>query len=370
MIYLDNAATSPLCEAAKNVILDNLDEFWNVNSVYEPAMKLRIKVEEAREKIAELIGAKSADEIYFTSGASEANSWIMKYDTILSSNIEHHSVWPDYIARVDNNGILNPQAVKREMANVYDFSWTGGVDIMSCCYVNNELGVIEPIKDISNIAHTLHSWSHTDATQALPHIKVDVQDLDVDMLSASAHKFNGPKGVGFLYVRDDARLFIHPMIYGGSQERHMRGGTTNAVGILAMAAALEDTGNHLDEINEKVGYLHNKLEEALLNIPGVHSNVTAPDDMRVRGILNLRIDGLKGADIVAMASQFGIYISSGSACNEGNATPSHVLKAIGLSDEEALSSIRISIGRYNTEEEIDYVCDIFPKIIEQLRRLK
>lgn len=368
MIYLDNAATTPLCEAAKNVILDNLDEFWNVNSVYEPAMKLRTKVEAAREKIAELIGAKSADDIYFLSGASEANSWIMKYSTMLSSNIEHHSIWPDYMVRVDNNGILNPQAVKHEMANIYEFSWTGEVDIMSCCYVNNELGVIEPIKDISNIAHTLHSWAHTDATQALPHIKVDVQDLDVDMLSASAHKFNGPKGVGFLYAKKDTLL--HPMIHGGAQERKMRGGTTNAVGILAMAAALEDTVNHLDEINERVGYLHNKLERTLLSIPGVYSNITAPDSMRVRGILNLRIDGLKGADIVAMASQFGIYISSGSACNEGNATPSHVLKAIGLSDEEALSSIRISIGRYNTEKEIDYVCNIFPKIIEQLRRLK
>ena len=161
---------------------------------------------------------------------------------------------------------------------------------------------------------------------------------------------------------------MRPLI-NGMQEKHYRGGTTNAVDILAMAAALEDTVNHLDAINEKVGYLHKKLETILLGVPGVHSNITVPDSMRVPGIINLRVDGLKGADIVAMASQFGVYISSGSACNEGNATPSHVLKAIGLSDEEALSSIRISIGRYNTEEEIDYVCDLFPKMIDHLRKL-
>lgn len=367
MTYLDNAATTPLSEVVKKVILDNLDEFWNVNSVYEPAIQLKVKVEEAREKIAELIGAKSADEIYFTSGASEANSWIMKYNTILSSNIEHHSMWPDYIVCVDNNGILNPEIVQCEITNIYDNDWIGDFNIVSCCYVNNELGTIQPIKGISKVAHDEHVLFHTDATQALPHIKVDVQDLGVDMLSASAHKFNGPKGVGFLYSKEG--VLLYPMIHGGSQEKHLRGGTTNTVGILAMAAALEDTVKHLDEINERVEYLQKKLEGTLLNIPGIHSNITVPDSMRVPGIINLRVDGLKGTDIVAMASQFGVYISSGSACNEGSATPSHVLKAIGLTNEEALSSIRISIGRYNTEEEIDYVCDLFPKIINHLRKL-
>ena len=208
---------------------------------------------------------------------------------------------------------------------------------------------------------------HTDAVQAFPHMKINVEELGVDMLSCSAHKFGGVKGCGFLYIKDG--INIHPLINGGSQERGIRGGTTNVLGVLAMAAALEDTTIHMDENNAKIARLSKKIKDNLLNVKGVTINGATDKKQHLDSILNFRIDGVHGSDVVAMADEFGIAISSGSACNEGNAVPSHVLKAIGLSDEESLSSIRVSLGRYNTEEEIDYACVIFPKVIERLRSL-
>lgn len=367
-IYLDNAATTPLCEAAKNIILDNLDEFWNINSVYQPARELNLKVEQAREKIAELIGAQSADEIYFTSGGCEANSWVRHnwYDGD-TSNIEHSSnkFYSATEMHVDSNGIVDTDQIYKWISKRPCPS-----DILSVMYVNNELGTIQPIKRLSEIAHLCSIPFHTDAVQALPHISINVQELGIDMMSASAHKFNGPKGVGFLYVGNGSEIDLDPFIYGGAQERGKRGGTTNAVGILAMAAALEDTVKNMDEINSRIAHLSNKLRDNLLDIKGVGLNVDPTKIPCIDGILNLRIDDVRGSDMVTMADQFGICISAGSACHEGDANPSHVLKAIGLTDEQAFSSIRISIGRYNTEEEIDMVCRLFPKIIERLRTIR
>lgn len=239
--------------------------------------------------------------------------------------------------------------------------------IASCMMVNNELGVIEPIKELAKIAHDNHMLFHTDAVQAFPHMRINVEELGVDMLSCSAHKFGGVKGCGFLYIKDG--INIHPLINGGSQERGIRGGTTNVLGVLSMAAALEDTTIHMDENNAKIARLSNKIKDNLLNVKGVTINGATDKKQHLDSILNFRIDGVHGSDVVAMADEFGIAISAGSACNEGNAVPSHVLKAIGLSDEEALSSIRVSLGRYNTEEEIDYACVILPKVIERLRSL-
>ena len=364
MIYLDNAATSPICEAAKNIILDNIDEYYNPNSSYEDAREVKIKVEESREKMAALIGAQP-DEIYFTSGGSEANSWVLNHDFTLASNIEHHSIDPDYKFKVDYRGMVDAEKFEKRVNELQNDYFGISPGIASCMMVNNELGVIEPVKGLATIAHDNHMLFHTDAVQALPHIRINVKQLGVDMMSCSGHKFGGLKGCGFLYIRRGTS--ITPLIDGGSQEFGVRGGTTNVLGILAMTAALENTINYMDENNAKIAYLSNKLRRNILDIKGVTLNGSTDKNTHLDSILNFKIEGVRGADVVTMADEFGIAISAGSACHEGDAKPSYVLKAIGLTDEEALSSIRISIGRNNTEEEIDYVCEMLSKIIKRLR---
>ena len=366
-IYLDNASTTPLCEAAKQVMLENIDNYYNTANVYEPARQMRCKVEAARERIAELIGAESANEIYFTSGGSEANSWALHNKFSLVSNIEHSSVCGNMTFPVASNGIVNVAQFESALAS-YVGVFCPHIDVVSLMSANNEIGTIQPISDIAHIAHKHGVLFHSDMVQLLPHMKVNIKDIGVDMASASAHKFNGPKGVGFLYVKNGVN--IDPMIYGGTQERNKRGGTTNALGVLAMAAALDDTLQHLDETNAKIIELQYKLESCLLDIKGVATNGSCAKTQRIQGISNFRIDGVRGADVVAMASQYGIYLSAGSACHEGDALPSHVLTAIGLTDEQALSSIRISVGRHNTENDINRVCDVLPAIIRMLRNTR
>lgn len=361
LCYFDNAATTPICDAAKRVIMENMDEFYNPNSSYEAARKVKVKVEEAREKIASLIGAEP-EEIYFTSGSSEANSWALDGLTI-SSEIEHHSICSEDTFDVDNNGIVDINDFKAKTFFFYKYI----LDIASCMLVNNELGVIEPIDELIPILKGKVLF-HTDATQALPHMKINVKELGVDMLSGSGHKFEAPKGIGFLFIKKGIEK--HPLIYGGAQEQGIRGGTTNVLGALAMAAALEDTVNHMDENNAKVACLMDKLKSNLLAVQGVTTNIDYDKTPHINGILNLRINGVRGADVVTMCDEYNIAISAGSACNEGESEPSHVLKAIGLTDEEALSSIRISLSHNNTEEEIEYAGMMIPKIITRLRNIR
>lgn len=361
-VYMDNAATTPICEAAKKVILENLDEFYNPNSSYETARNVKVKVEEAREKIAELIGAEP-DEIYFTSGASESNSWVRQNDTILGSTIEHHSMAPHFLYTVDEHGIVDFDDLNKQVDKFTNWNL---VSAITSIYVNNEIGTIQPVSKIANIAHKNKLLYHIDATQAFPHMKINVRELGCDMMSGSGHKFNSLKGCGFLYIKNGVHM--RPLIYGGLQEKHLRGGTTNALGILAMAAALEDTVTHMDENNAKVSCLSKKLKDNLLGVKGVSLNAIDSKTPCIESILNLRIDDVKSSDLVTMCDLYGIEISSGSACNEGTAEPSHVLKAIGLTTEQALSSIRISLSHLNTEEEIDYVSKMLPKIISRLRQ--
>ena len=216
------------------------------------------------------------------------------------------------------------------------------------------------------MVHENKMWFHTDAVQAVGHIPIDVKKINCDMLSASGHKFGAPKGIGFLYIKTNGPD-LEPFIHGGKQERGIRGGTENTLGIIAMADALEDSVKHMEERNKHIKWLRDILLSTLLSIDGVHLNGSLEN--RVVSNINIRIDGVSGQDVVAMANEYGICISAGSACNEGTAAPSHVLKAIGLTDEEALSSIRITLGYQNTFSEIEYVCDILPKIIAQLRAI-
>lgn len=365
-VFLDNCATTPLSPAAKQAIIDNLDEFGNPSSVNSIGRRARIKVEGAREKIAEIINADPG-EIYFTSGATESNNWAHNqswHDYRFISNIEHPSIYKlenvhDKI-KVDKDGIV------RDSSPRLHYDW---LDFLtSIMMVNNELGTINPIKELCETVHKNGGKFHCDMTQAIPHMRIDIKDLAIDTASFSAHKFNGPKGVGVLFERQG--YGIKPLILGGKQEWGRRAGTENVLGVIAMAVALEDTVLHMDETNEKIAYLSTLLEENIFNITGVHDNVLAPKSSRIPGVFNLRIDGCKGADVVALASEYGICMSAGSACSSYNSQPSHVLKAVGLTDEQALSSIRISLGRFNGEQDIKYFCEKFPKIIQQLRFLK
>lgn len=357
-IYLDNASTTPICDAAKQVIMTYINDFGNPSSTHELGRQARVLVEDARERIAKCINAEP-EEIYFTSGGSEANSWALHDYISVSSNFEHHSVK----ARLKNAWSDKNGFVKTEFFSHINHSLAGYFNMESCMMVNNEIGTIQPVKTIANIAHSKNMVFHTDAVQAVGHIPVDVKDINCDMLSASAHKFGGPKGVGFLYIKNGVEL--NPLINGGKQEFARRGGTENVLGIIAMAAALEDAVWHMEERNVRIKYLRDKMLDKLLQIQG--SALNGSLENRVPGNINIRFSGVSGARLVTLCSLYGIYISAGSACNEGISEPSHVLKAIGLTDEEALSSVRITIGHTNTEEEIDQAADIITKLVERIR---
>jgi cysteine desulfurase len=277
--------------------------------------------------------------------------------TCIASNIEHHSIDGDYYFPVESATGLAPTSIYRQINY-----WV--TEMVSCAYVNNEIGVIQPIKEIAEAVHDRKMWFHTDAVQAMPYLKIDVKDLGCDLLSASGHKFGAPKGVGFLYIKNNGPE-LERLICGGKQEQGLRPGTENVLGIISMAAALEDTVKHMEERNTWIKYLRDKMLDKLLQIPGSYLNGSL--ESRVPGNINIRFDGVSGSRLVTLCSLYGVYISSGSACNEGVATPSHVLKAIGLSDEEALSSVRITIGHTNTEKEIDQAADIITQLVERIR---
>ena len=244
MIYLDYAATTPICEVAKDTIIQNLNYFGNPSSIHDFGRQSRVLIENARKKIADCINA-NPNEIYFTSGGSEANTLALnnrRYTT--SSKFEHHSIvsdWPKI--SITKDGFIKAHKFNNMLSERWDIPF----DVMSCMYVNNEIGTIQPVKELSTIAHRYGILLHTDAVQAIPYIPIDVKDLKCDMLSASGHKFGGPKGVGFLYANERSR--VKPIINGGKQENGVRPGTENILGILAMASALEDTIEHMDERN-------------------------------------------------------------------------------------------------------------------------
>ena len=361
-IYLDNAATTPICEAAKRVIINSIDDFGNPSSSHELGRQARVLIEDARERIAKCINAEP-EEIYFTSGGSEANTWALNDLCVLSSPIEHHSAYArNHFIEVNSEGIVN-------VADLEDAINGCGVlgfpDVFSCMLVNNEIGTIQPVEQMIPILHEEAVSLHIDGVQAVGHMPVDVKKLKCRSLSLSAHKFGGIKGVGALYLCKHYKNWFGKMINGGKQESGLRGGTENVLGIISMAAALEDAVEHMEERNAHIKELRDSMLAKLLQIPESHINGSLEN--RVPGNINIRFSGVSGAKLVSLCSLYGVYISSGSACNEGISTPSHVLKAIGLSDEEALSSIRITIGHTNTKEEIDEAADIITLLVERIR---
>ena len=355
-IYADNAATTKLdidaFEAMKPFLLE---DYGNASQPYALARKPRKALAEARATIADCIGAMP-EEIYFTSGGTESDNWAIKcfgfrsgVRKVYTSEIEHHAVLnaDENAVRlsVDSKGIVLPEVLKKAL--IPDDSPISLSTLVSVMLVNNEIGTIEPIKELAAVAHANHALFHTDAVQAVGHIPIDVNELGVDMLSASAHKFNGPKGIGFLYVRKGTLL--SPYADGGAQEHGMRAGTENVASIVGMAAALKKNCNEMQQTAERLRSMEktfiNTLKES--NIVFIRNG----SDNRVPGNINISIRGASGEMLLHRLDLMGICISTGSACDSFNTQVSHVIKAIGVPKEYAEGTIRISFGRENKLED-------------------
>ncbi len=377
-IYFDNAATTKLDDKVLEEMLPYLKEnYGNASAIYKLGKASHIKVEEAREKIANIFNAKK-DEIYFTAGASESDNLAIKgiaYANkskgkhIITSKIEHPAVletckelekegYEVTYLNVDSNGLVSTDELKKEIRE--------DTILITIMYANNEIGTIEPIKEIGAIAKENNIIFHTDATQAVGTIKIDVEDLNIDSMSLSAHKFYGPKGIGALYMRKGVRF--NPIINGGHQEKGKRAGTLNTPGIIGMAKALELSYEDLEEKNKKIKELRDYyFEKVKEKIPYIKINGDL--EKRLVGNANISFRFIEGEGLLLNLDNKGICASSGSACTSGSLDPSHVLLAIGLPHEIAHGSLRVSIGKYNTKEEVDYLIENLVEIVERLRNM-
>lgn len=375
-IYLDNAATTRVKPEVFEKMKPYFTEIYsNPNSVYGFAGQSKKAVEDAREEIAGIVGAK-ANEIYFTGGGSEADSWAIKETVrrykdkgnhIITSKIEHHAVLHacEFLEKegyevtyldVDEEGRISLPELEAAIRPT--------TVLISIMFANNEIGTIEPITEIGRIAREHGVLFHTDAVQAFGHVPIDVEEMNIDMLSASGHKFNGPKGVGFLYMKNSCRLGA--LIHGGAQERRRRGGTLNVTGIVGMGEAARLAAAQLLERQEKVRAMRDYLIKRIeTDIPYVRLNGHRTD--RLPNNVNMSFRFVEGESLLIMLDQLGICASSGSACTSGSLDPSHVLLAIGLPHEIAHGSLRMTLSEENTMEEMDFVADSLKGIVERLR---
>lgn len=376
MIYLDYNATTPCDFRVLEVMLPFFrEEFGNPSSLHRFGQRARRAIEEARASVARFIGARD-DEIFFTSGGTESNNLAIrgvvqalgkKGHHCVTSSIEHHAVLNVFKALekegfsvtylpVGANGIVDPEDLKKALHPE--------TILVSIMHANNESGVIEPIKELARIAHEHGVIFHTDAAQTVGKILVNVDDLGIDLLSASAHKFYGPKGVGFLYIRKGTRLV--PQILGGHHEREKRAGTENVPGIVGMAKALEIAEAEMSEEEQRVNILRNMLEEEIARrVPGViFVSKGAP---RLYNTSLVLVEYVEGESIILHLDFAGICVSSGSACTSSSLEPSHVLLAYGYPHALAHGSIRFSLGKWTTEEEILQAVSVFSSVVEKLR---
>lgn len=363
MIYLDNAATTKPFDEVVRTYMSAVEKFGNASSAYRLGTQNLNAINAARAKIAAIINA-DPEEIYFTSGGTESDNWALrgvKIDAIITDEIEHPAILNtakaldgiqqnngkqhSYYCTLKHDGRINMQDYE---IYVQSASKCLGRVLCSVMMVNNEIGTIQPIKSLASIAHANNGIFHTDAVQAMGHRQIDVKDLDVDMLSASAHKFHGMKGSGFLYVKKGIEL--SPFITGGHQQNSMRGGTYNTPGILAMARALEICNEKMKEDQDQLNALNEYLKDGLQSI-GI-KKFNSPKNA-VPYIVNFRTGGVKGEELLSYLDMMDIFISTGSACTSDDDTPSHVLKAIGLSDDGARESIRVSMSYDTTKDDID-----------------
>ena len=376
-VYLDYSATTPVKEEVLKEMLPYFsDMYGNPSSLYTMGLESKDAITKAREQLAALIGAAPA-EIIFTGSGTEADNWALKGiaeakaskgNHIITSRIEHHAIlhsceWLEkhgydvtYLD-VDSEGFVDIEQLKASI--------TDKTILISIMLVNNEVGTIEPIKEIGAVAREKGIYFHTDAVQAVGHVKIDVKDMNIDMLSISGHKFHAPKGVGALYVRKN--IPILNLIEGGAQERGKRAGTENVAGIAAMAAALKESCDNMEENSAKMCAMRDKLFAELGKIP--HSKINGSIEHHVPGTVNMCFEGIEGESLLLMLDANGICASSGSACTSGSLDPSHVLLALGLPHEVAHGSLRLSIGEYNTMEQIDHIIEVVPKVVEYLRNM-
>jgi cysteine desulfurase len=377
-IYLDHAATTPTHpEVVKTMLPYFTDVFGNPSSIYSCGQEARRAIEEARTKVAELIGARS-EEIVFTSGGTEADNCALngiayanenKGNHIITTPIEHHAVMEacKFLQRrgfritylpVDEYGLVDPQDVKKAI--------TGKTILISVMHANNEVGTVEPIGEIGKIAKEAGVYFHTDAVQTAGHIPVNVDELSVDLLSISGHKLYGPKGVGALYVRKGIKLVS--LIHGGEQERRHRAGTENVPAIVGLGKAIELAGQAMDKEAERLRYLRDKLIKGLVERID-HIRLNGHPSRRLPNNVNVSVDFVEGESMLLNLDLEGICTSTGSACSSASLEPSHVLLALGLPLEQAHGSLRFTSGRENTEEDVEQVLEVLPRIVAKLRAM-
>jgi cysteine desulfurase len=377
-VYADNAATTQMSEnVLKAMMLLLTDIYGNPSSLHSIGQVAKEYLENARETVADCIGA-DPKEIYFTSGGSEADNQAIRSAAyigarkgkkhIISSKFEHHAVlhtldalkkegFTVTLLDVYSNGVVKPEDVENAITDE-----TCLVTIMTA---NNEIGTIQPIAEIGKICKEKGVLFHTDAVQAVGHIPVNVKDMNVDMLSVSAHKFHGPKGVGFLYARKG--ILLTNIIYGGAQERSKRAGTENMASIVGMATAIKEATDHLEENAAKVTAMKNRLIDGLKGIE--RSRINGDLEHHLPGTLNMCFEGIEGESLLLLLDAKGICASSGSACTSGSLDPSHVLLSIGVPVEIAHGSLRLSISEYNTMEQMDHIVESVPGVVDYLRSI-
>ena len=377
-VYLDHAATTPTDESVVESMLPYFSNtFGNANSLNSFGRESAKAVSESRAIVANIIGC-SDNEVYFTSSGSEANNWALKgvafakaekgKDIIISS-IEHHSVLTtaEYLEKkgfnviklpVNENGFVEVETLKKVI--------TDKTILVSVMYVNNEIGTIQPIKELAQVAHEHGALFHSDCVQAMPYLPINVKDLGVDMITISAHKFYGPKGVGALYLRNGVK--IEKLILGGGQERSQRAGTTNTPAIVGMAKALQNCIQSQVENNKKIAQIRDHFEQRVENeITNLRFNGSKTN--RVCSVSNYSFEYIEGEGILMLLDFEGIAVSSGSACASGSLDPSHVLLSIGVPIELAHGSIRFSFGKHNTIQDADYCVDKLKQSINRLRSM-
>jgi cysteine desulfurase len=377
-IYLDNAATTKMRPEVLDAMMPYLTEMYgNPSSIHSFGAQCNTACENARKTIAGLINAKP-DEIYFTSGGSESDNWAIKSVAymkkskgkhIIMSSIEHHAVMEtcEFLARdgfeitsvgVDEYGIIKMDELKAAVRP--------DTILISIIYANNEIGTIQPIKEIGEFARSKGILFHTDAVQAFGHIPIDVEKESIDMLSASAHKIHGPKGIGLLYIKNTVKLT--PMIHGGPHERKRRAGTSNVPGIVGFGKAAELSKISMEKNNSKITEMRNYLIDRLLSeIP--YSRLNGDRTRRLPGNANISFRYIEGESMLMMADMKGIAASTGSACASGSLDPSHVLLAIGLPHEIAHGSMRMTLSEFTTKEELDFTVEAMKEVVSKLRAM-
>ncbi|NLY43631.1 MAG: cysteine desulfurase NifS [Clostridiaceae bacterium] len=377
-IYLDHSATTYVKEEVLQEMIPYFTEkFGNASSIYSIGRESKKAIEDAREKVARALHCQPK-EIFFTASGTEADNWAIKGvafanrnkgNHIITSAIEHHAVLHtcQYLEKegfevtylpVDEYGMVSLEKLQEAI--------TDKTILISIMFANNEIGTIQPIKEIGRIAKEKGIYFHTDAVQAVGNVPIDVDEYNIDMLSLSAHKFYGPKGVGALYVRKGVKL--HNFMQGGAQERGRRAGTENVPGIVGLGKAIELATRDIEGYNSKLRALRDRLiKEVLEKIP--YTRLNGHPTQRLPGNANFSFEFIEGESLLLMLDMKGIAASSGSACTSGSLDPSHVLLAIGLPHEIAHGSLRITFGEENTEEDVDYVLEVLPPIVERLREM-